>query len=434
MDVAEQKEQQAGAIAYKILSLAKDSVLSEYPFLERAAARLVPAVNDTYRFAGSGSLLLFDPLYLFTLFRQSQCLVNRAWLHTLLHRLLCHNLVGKSINRPLWNLACDVAVENIMNELNAACLVSPEAETERGFTDALKEKGIRLTAEQLYRAFRDSRMTAEQAQEIREHFFADQHSLWYEQDQRAGETAKTDLSMDWKALAEKVEMQMGEGGGREALSQNLHELCRSGRQYTNFLRRFGRNREVMRLSMDEYDRNYYSFGMAHYGNIPLIEPLEYSDRNRLRDLVIAIDTSGSVKGELVQRFIQHSYDILMGSEQFQDRFSVRILQCDDRIQEDVVLHTREEFGRYAQRLTVKGLGGTDFRPVFTLIRNEIEAGNLARDCGLLYFTDGEGTYPENQPDWDTVFVLFGNLWKTLQIPEWAESLVLREEDILDGQL
>ena len=190
----------------------------------------------------------------------------------------------------------------------------------------------------------------------------------------------------------------------------------------------------MRLSMDEYDRNYYSFGMAHYGNIPLIEPLEYSDRNRLRDLVIAIDTSGSVKGELVQRFIQHSYDILMGSEQFQDRFSVRILQCDDRIQEDVVLHTREEFGRYAQRLTVKGLGGTDFRPVFTLIRNEIEAGNLARDCGLLYFTDGEGSYPEDQPDWDTVFVLFGNLWKTLQIPEWAGSLVLREEDILDGQL
>ena len=126
MDVAEQKEQQAGAIAYKILSLAKDSVLSEYPFLERAAARLVPAVNDTYRFAGSGSLLLFDPLYLFTLFRQSQCLVNRAWLHTLLHRLLCHNLVGKSINRPLWNLACDVAVENIMNEWGR-CRAAPLA-------------------------------------------------------------------------------------------------------------------------------------------------------------------------------------------------------------------------------------------------------------------------------------------------------------------
>ena len=434
MNETEQKETQAKQIAYKILALAKDSVLSELPFLERAAARLIPAANDTFSFAGSGSLLLFEPWYLFSLFRQGQDLVNRAWLHTLLHRLLCHNLVGKSINRPLWNLACDVAVENIINDLGVDLLQTPPAEAQQPFLDGLKDQGIRLTAEQLYQAFCRSRMGAEQAGEIREHFFADQHSLWYEQDQQSGDPVHADFGEDWKKIAGKLETALSEAKGKDALIQNLHELCRSGRQYTNFLRRFGRNREVMRLSMDEYDRNYYSFGMRHYGNIPLIEPLEYSDRNRLRDLVIAIDTSGSVKGDLVQRFIQHSYDILMGSEEFRDTFNVRIVQCDDRIQEDVSLHTREEFGRYVQALEVKGLGGTDFRPVFQLIQREINAGHLASDCGLLYFTDGDGYYPEERPAWDTAFILFGDAWKERQTPEWAESLALREEDILDGVL
>lgn len=430
----EQQEAEAKRIGYKILALAKDSVLAELPFLERAAARLLPAANDSLSFASNGSLLLFEPWALFNLFRQGLPHVNRAWLHTLLHCLLCHNLVGAKIDRALWNLACDAAVENIINEMNLPSLTTPSADAQKIFTDALREQGIRLTAEQLYKAFADSRMSAEQAQEIREKFFADQHSLWYKTDKQNGDTIKVDLGQEWKQLAEKLEAQLSDSSGKEALVQNLHELCRSGRQYTNFLRRFGRTREVMRLSMDEYDRNYYSFGMSHYGNIPLIEPLEYSDRNRLRELVIAIDTSGSVKGELVQRFIQHSYDILMGSEQFQERFSVHILQCDEKIQDAVSLTTREEFARYARTLTVKGLGGTDFRPVFQWMKDAIEAGTLSPDCGLLYFTDGDGEYPEKAPTWDTAFILFGDAWKARTIPDWVESLMLREEDILDGVL
>lgn len=41
--------------------------------------------------------------------------------------------------------------------------------------------------------------------------------------------------------------------------------------------------------------------MEHYGNLPLIEPLEYKEVNRLEELVIAIDTSGSCSRELVQQ-------------------------------------------------------------------------------------------------------------------------------------
>ena len=56
--------------------------------------------------------------------------------------------------------------------------------------------------------------------------------------------------------------------------------------------------------------------MEHYGNIPLIEPLEYKEVNRLEELVIAIDTSGSCSGETVQRFLGETYGILSEKENF----------------------------------------------------------------------------------------------------------------------
>ena len=41
--------------------------------------------------------------------------------------------------------------------------------------------------------------------------------------------------------------------------------------------------------------------------MPLIEPLEYKEVKRIKEFVIAIDTSGSVSGELVQKFIQTAH-------------------------------------------------------------------------------------------------------------------------------
>lgn len=48
----------------------------------------------------------------------------------------------------------------------------------------------------------------------------------------------------------------------------------------------------------------------------MIEPLEYKEVNRLEELVIAIDTSGSCSGETVQRFLGETYGILSEKENF----------------------------------------------------------------------------------------------------------------------
>lgn len=60
----------------------------------------------------------------------------------------------------------------------------------------------------------------------------------------------------------------------------------------------------MKLNDDEFDYIFYTYGMNLYGNIPLIEPLEYKDVKQIKEFVIAIDTSGSTSGALVQTFVK----------------------------------------------------------------------------------------------------------------------------------
>lgn len=98
--------------------------------------------------------------------------------------------------------------------------------------------------------------------------------------------------------------------------------------------------EAMRINDDEFDYVFYSYGMQLFPEkrMPLIEPLEYKDVKRIREFVIAIDTSGSVMGEQVQAFLQKTYNILQSTESFFSHINVHIIQCDEDIQENIKNH------------------------------------------------------------------------------------------------
>ena len=91
--------------------------------------------------------------------------------------------------------------------------------------------------------------------------------------------------------------------------QNLREVNRERYDYTSFLKKFAVMGEVMKINDDEFDYIYYTYGLKLYENMPLIEPLEYKDVKRIREFVIAIDTSGSGRGRdgaaLPQQDLQH---------------------------------------------------------------------------------------------------------------------------------
>ena len=216
-----------------------------------------------------------------------------------------------------------------------------------------------------------------------------------------------------------------------AMVQALRSLNRTKYSYTELLRRFGVHGEQMHLSDEEFDNNYYTYGLDFYGNMPLIEPLEYSERKLIREFVIAIDTSGSVRGDVVQSFIQHTHDMLQKQESFFSRVSIHIIQCDDRVREDAVITCKEDFDEYIAQMQILGLGQTDFRPVFQYVETLRSKGELRNLQGLIYFTDGEGEFPAKKPDYDTAFILHCDDCCQPPVPSWAIRITLTEDEILE---
>ena len=163
--------------------------------------------------------------------------------------------------------------------------------------------------------------------------------------------------------------------------------------------------------------------------MPLVEPLEYQETNRVREFVIAIDTSGSTQGELVRSFVTRTCEILRETEQFGSKVNIHIVQCDARVQEDAKIESLRDLEAYRDSFEVRGGGGTDFRPVFDHVGELIEKGEFENLRGLIYFTDGEGIYPTAMPPNDTAFVFIDDDKSSRRVPPWAMKIVMDSEEV-----
>ena len=140
-----------------------------------------------------------------------------------------------------------------------------------------------------------------------------------------------------------------------------------------------------------------------------------------------IDTSYSTSGDLVKGFLEETCSILSMREHFFEKSSIRILQCDERIQKDDEIRKEQDLKRLLAEYEILGGGGTDFRPAFSYIKELRMKGELKKPDGLLYFTDGKGIYPEKKPDYRTAFLFLGDYDETA-VPPWAMRLRLDPED------
>ena len=137
---------------------------------------------------------------------------------------------------------------------------------------------------------------------------------------------------------------------------------------------------------------------------------------------------------MVQKFVQKTYNILKSTESFFTKINLHIIQCDDRIRDDAHITCREDIDEYIRNLEIKGLGRTDFRPVFRYVDELVRRHELTALQGLLYFTDGDGQFPEEKPEYETAFVLHTSGYAEPELPVWAIHISLTEDEILDKRL
>lgn len=519
---------QAEELALDILTLSRSTLLVHLRFLQPALCRLSFCPDPETTLATDGSFLYYHFLHVLKAYRIQKELVMRDYLHTVLHCIFHHPFISRQIDSYTWDLACDIAVEAIITELDLPDTACARSLRQADTLKALCSELPLLTAEKLYRHFRSQHLSPERLSTLRELFQADDHTLWYHlsqtrENQKSSDSSDSsdssntqesgkDSPNDSQSSKEQDTEQAGSGqpapdlsdseqagssqpapdlsGPNQTGSSQSDSDCsssdrpNSGRQnseransdrprnssdrredekfwkdisariqadletasrhwgdkagslirtlqlanqkkmdYSAFLRRFAVLGEELRINDEEFDYIFYTYGLKLYQKMPLIEPLEYKEVKKIRDFVIAIDTSASVQGELVERFLRQTCEILLQEETFFTKTCIHIIQCDTRIQSDTRITCRRDLEDFLDRLTLKGFGGTDFRPVFRHIHTLRQQGQLTRLKGLLYFTDGAGTYPSAPPPYQTAF-LFPDTAADTNAPPWAIKTTL----------
>ena len=242
---------------------------------------------------------------------------------------------------------------------------------------------------------------------------------------------------EWQRVARTLAVNLqtyskGRAKGFGGLIDGLEDSSRPRADYADFLRRFAIPGEVLKVSDEEFDYVLYTYGLKVYGNIPLVEPLEYREEKRIREFVIVIDTSGSVWGDIVRRFVDTTFDVLKSTEAFFERVHVRIIQCDAEVRSDDMITNLAELREWGRRMRLYGCGGTDFRPAFDYVDKLIEEGEFVNLGGLVCFTDGMGVYPERMPAYKTAFVFYGDAYVREAVPSWVAQMEL-DDNGFDGR-
>jgi predicted metal-dependent peptidase len=441
--------------------------------------------------ATDGQNLFYGFIHVLKLFSMQKELVTRGYLHMALHCILHHPFVNRLVDRYCWDLACDIAVEAAIEELGLPCTACAGNAGQKEILRGLRKELKYITAERVYHYYRERDVPPEQLATLREPFLMDTHEPWYQLSQHSsddnkeaaesdnddsasdnsanpksgrqngepdpdseqpsgqeGETGdgeqkrrpadRAEAKQNWENISariqtdlETVSLRWGTRAG--SLTRGLRECNREPCDYAAFLKRFAVNAEVIGVNDDEFDYLFYTYGLRLYGNMPLVEPLEYKDTKRIKEFVIAIDTSASVQGTLVEKFITRTYEILRQTESFSTKMNLYIIQCDADIQEIKKITGQEDFDAYIRTMQLRGFGGTDFRPVFRYVDELLHKRELTDLKGLIYFTDGKGEYPAKRPDYDTAFVFVDDdaLYngEEINVPVWAMKVSLTADEI-----
>lgn len=448
--------QQLIAIGTNILSASRNELYLSMRFLDLALSGLRYEMNLSSLYIGTdGTKILFNPRYLIQRYLSDRVLVNRAYLHMVLHCLFRHPFRLNAREEELWHLACDIAVESIVDQLPAKAVRLVVSDQRNEMYALLRKELPVLSAEGIYRVLSEQKLSAQEFAKLQLAFWVDDHVFWEhkkdetdekdenadenqsdERDEQQEEERRQRLEQKWTEIGEKTETNLetfSKDIGAEAgeLLQYLQIENRERYDYRQFLRKFVTLKEDMRVDDDAFDFIFYTYGLQLYGNLPLIEALEYKEVKKVEELVIAIDTSESCEGETVRRFLEETYAILSSHESFFHKMNVHIVQCDAAVQQDTKITSAEELVQFMEHFTLRGSGGTDFRPVFAYVDKLIEQKAFQNLKGLLYFTDGYGIFPRRRPTYDAAFIFYHEDYTDVNVPPWAMKVVLGKEDLVE---
>ena len=283
----------------KVLEFVRSELYMDLRFLDIALGTLVYRADENIRsFATDGTYLYFSTEQVLRVFQSNPKYLDRAYLHSVLHCIFFHLWIGGKRDREKWNLACDIAVEYTIDQMDKPSTRRILSWQRQTVYEELKQQKSGISAAVIYR-YLSGRKPAELIA-LQKEFYTDDHRYWPKEEQK--NAVNEDARKQWDKIARQTRMEKESRGdetedGEEILAAQL-KAEKSRQSYADFLRKFSVLREELHADPDEFDLNYYTYGLRLYGNMPLIEPVESREVKKIQEFVIVVDTSYSTSRKL----------------------------------------------------------------------------------------------------------------------------------------
>ena len=377
------------------ITKAKAKLMLEHPYFGTVASSLaLEQNNDILTFTSDGVKMHYNSEYLDRLSLEE---VEFVMANGAMHTVLKHNERLGDRTKWLWQTATDYVVNDVLvkNGLHLPEYAYFEEKFDGLYVEEVYEM---LRAEMMDNSDHSIEQETEQITDSDETGVENLHmQAEYTPDIHARETQEEQNADDKEEEFNTPESKEEQEEIKERLEQIFQKLKRQGNLPKD-----------LELVVPEYFSHKVDWREFLYGYIATHAKTSYtftppnmkllyrgiylpSMSSDLLRVIVAVDTSGSVDEVLLATFLGEVSSMM----QQYPNYEIDLLTADDKVQSHKTFLPGEPLD-----YDISGGGGTDFRPVFEYIDQQIDYPTL-----LLYFTDGDGTFPKDVPMYDVLWVM-----------------------------
>ena len=213
----------------EVLAVVRSGLYLDFRFLDMALSALSPAPDERCRvLATDGQVLFYQPSHLLRLYQDNPKYLNRLYLHTIFHCVFRHLWLKGRREPQLWSLACDIAVENVIDSLNRTSVKRPLTYVRQNAYQQITAEETVVAAAPVYRWL--TRQTPGVLRQLEREFVTDDHRLWPKDAPDQPQQMPTPLPQKtWQKIGERMQAELDlrdkeAGDGADALKQQVERL------------------------------------------------------------------------------------------------------------------------------------------------------------------------------------------------------------------
>lgn len=343
-------------------------ILNDYPFFGRLILRMPLAFANCGTACTDMQRIIFDPEFAE---RLDGMQMKFVLLHELLHCVLKHCIRGDGLDKLLYNISCDIVVNSLILEMFG--LQKIEIDGAEMMNKAPDGTDGRLhSAEEVYYQFLKNMQDKDGRAQYKTF---DSHSLW----DKISRSDAARLSDEWNRNIREAagNGQMGAGGISLNLQRYIRQINDPKTDWKQILQDF--------IRYDRADFSYSRPDSRYQGDVIMPSFLEDQYGERVENVWVLIDTSGSVSDEGLSR----AYSEIRGAVEQLDSLEGKLSFFNTSVTEPIEFTTVEEL----DKIKPGGSGGTSFEAIFEYMR-----ANMRDDLPalIMILTDGYADFPPEE--------------------------------------